>query len=280
MTRDGYRYSILTEEDGSVRFVASESGIAKEVQRNPFGGIIYDSDPSFWIPFGLKHGTSPLRPNYNPISGVDLPDLSIAILNGRPYDHISGRYMSFGPADVAGFSISKLPQSLDLFSLELETATNIPLGILDPFNLHSPSFPDIPRWFSLIGLSPRVLPSVHLPPLGSSPISTRSFGSLPSKLRLFSSPVSVFPSSLLESSQTRIVPEEPTEFFSDDYSFSDLFLLAPGSGNTVQPFPKLARRYLSDCGSSFPYLECRRPKHSSFPLLNSRRDSLPTVVCW
>ncbi|VDK53098.1 unnamed protein product, partial [Cylicostephanus goldi] len=106
MSRDGYRYALAVDDEGSLRYVLSESGVDKEIHRDPFGRVIADTQSSQWIPLGFR-------------GGIDIPELSVTILpNSRPYDTMIGRYMSFGPSQIQRISFKDIMRSVDPFSLE------------------------------------------------------------------------------------------------------------------------------------------------------------------
>ncbi|KAK6012837.1 hypothetical protein OSTOST_21985, partial [Ostertagia ostertagi] len=50
MSRDGFRYAVAVDDDGSLRYLLSESGIEKEIHRDPLGRVIADTQSKFWTP--------------------------------------------------------------------------------------------------------------------------------------------------------------------------------------------------------------------------------------
>ncbi|KAJ1350012.1 hypothetical protein KIN20_005708 [Parelaphostrongylus tenuis] len=217
MNRDGFRYAIAVDDEGSLRYVLSETGVEKEIHRDPLGRIMVDTQAKFWIPLGFR-------------GGVDIPELSVAILSdGRPYDTILGRYMSFGPAHLKRIHFDDILQSVDPFSLEQlsNTASLIPT--------------DLTTWFRLAGLSPTLLPSTVLHRTCQHSVCPRSLASFPSRLRTFSQLPSLFSSELLDTSFTAMYPCEDIAFAVEDAGFHELLVMTPnGNKTTVDALPHLS----------------------------------------
>uniref|UniRef100_A0A0K0D2X2 Tox-GHH domain-containing protein n=1 Tax=Angiostrongylus cantonensis TaxID=6313 RepID=A0A0K0D2X2_ANGCA len=203
MNRDGFRYAIAVDDEGSLRYLLSETGVEKEIHRDPFGRIIIDTQSKFWVPLGF-HG------------GVDIPELSVAILpNGRPYDTVLGRYMSFGPIDLRRINFDDILRSVDPFSLE------------QPSNAASLTPTDMKTWFRLVGLSPVLLPPADLHLTCQHSVCTRSLSSFPSRLRTFSQLPSLSSIELLDTSFMAMYPSEDIAFAVEDAGFHELLVLTP-----------------------------------------------------
>ncbi|KJH48710.1 hypothetical protein DICVIV_05166 [Dictyocaulus viviparus] len=217
MSRDGFRFAIALDDDDSLRYVLSESGIEKEVHRDPLGRVIADTQTTFWVPLGF-HG------------GIDIPELYITIMkNGRPYDTILGRYMSFGPYHISRLHLDDISRTLDPFALE-------------PFNSSLLIPTDVATWFRLAGLSPILLPSTDSHLFCQPSVCARSLASFPSRLRTFSHLSSLYSSELLDSTFTAMFPSEDIIFGVEDAGFHDLLLLTPkGNMTSVDLFPILDR---------------------------------------
>ncbi|KAL6728566.1 hypothetical protein Aduo_010328 [Ancylostoma duodenale] len=215
MSRDGYRYALVLDDEGSLRYVLTESGIEKEIHRDPFGRVIADTQASFWIPLGYR-------------GGVDIPELSVVIMpNSRPYDTVIGRYMSFGPAHIGRVRFDDITRSVDPFALEaIELAPLIPT--------------DLSSWFRLAGLSPSLLPSSDLHLSCHHSVCARSLASFPTRLRVFSQLPSLPSSDLLDETFTAMYPSDDVTFAVEDAGFHELLVLTPnGRMTTVETLPGL-----------------------------------------
>nr|CDJ95832.1 EGF and NHL repeat and YD repeat domain containing protein [Haemonchus contortus] len=215
MNCDGYRYAIAVDDDGSLRYVLSESGIEKEIHRDPLGRVISDTKTAFWIPLGFR-------------GGVEIPQLSVVIMpNARPYDTLIGRYMSFGPDFIERVRFEDIAPSVDPFALgALETAPLIPT--------------DLATWFRLAGLSPSLLPPADLHLNCRQHVCARSIASFPSRLRTFSQVPSLASSDLLDATFTAMYPSEDVSFTVEDSGFHELLVLTQnGQKTNVQSLPVL-----------------------------------------
>ncbi|KIH69035.1 hypothetical protein ANCDUO_00621, partial [Ancylostoma duodenale] len=190
------------EMNGKERYVLTESGIEKEIHRDPFGRVIADTQASLWIPLGYR-------------GGVDIPELSVVIMpNSRPYDTVIGRYMSFGPAHIGRVRFDDITRSVDPFALEaIEVAPLIPT--------------DLSSWFRLAGLSPSLLPSSDLHLSCHHSICARSLASFPTRLRVFSQLPSLPSSDLLDETFTAMYPSDDVTFAVEDAGFHELLVLTP-----------------------------------------------------
>lgn len=117
------------------RYVLSESGIEKEIHRDPLGRVVADTQTTFWTPLGFRGGRFDNAKGPNDLqlaflSGVDIHELSVVIMpHARPYDTVVGRYMSFGPTQMGRVRFADIVASVDPFALEpAETAPLIPTG--------------------------------------------------------------------------------------------------------------------------------------------------------
>lgn len=216
MNRDGFRFALAVDDEGSMRYVLSESGVEKEINRDPLGRIIVDSQKTFWVPLGYR-------------GGVDIPELSVVVLpNGRPYDTLLGRYMSFGPAHIRRLHFDDILRSVDPFALE------------QPSNTASLIPTDLMTWFRLAGLSPLLLPSADLHLNCQRSVCARSLASFPPRLRIFSQLSSLFSSELLDNSFTAMLPSDDITFAVEDAGFHELLVLTPnGNKTTVDTLPFL-----------------------------------------
>uniref|UniRef100_A0A915BMY1 EGF-like domain-containing protein n=1 Tax=Parascaris univalens TaxID=6257 RepID=A0A915BMY1_PARUN len=140
MHRSGLTYAIVCDADGSVRFLFGQDGaLLKEVIRGPLGGIVMDSDPTFFFPLGY------LAQFDDPVAGI-----VIIGADARPFDTVIGRFMTTTPT----FAIA----DLDTFHPELEA---------DPFRLTpskaaSPTIVpvDVSEWMTMSGFwLPDAVPS-------------------------------------------------------------------------------------------------------------------------
>ncbi|KAK5973287.1 hypothetical protein GCK32_003927 [Trichostrongylus colubriformis] len=216
MTRDGFRYAVGVDDDGSLRYVLSESGIEKEIHRDPLGRIVADTKPAFWTPLGFR-------------GGVDIPELSIVIMpHARPYDTLIGGYMSFGPSHIARVRFDDIVRSVDPFAIE-------------PVDM-TPLIPtDLITWFRLAGLSPSLLPVADLHLDCRQHVCARSVASFPSHLRVFSQVPSLASSDLLDETFTKMYPSEDVPFTVEDSGFHELLVLTPnGKTTTVETLPGLS----------------------------------------
>ncbi|PAV59066.1 hypothetical protein WR25_10770 [Diploscapter pachys] len=206
---NGYRYALATDSDASLRYILSENGLEKRIEYDPLGRIVEDTNSHIWMPIGFR-------------GGIDIPELDISIVKGRPLDVSTGRYLSFSPKALVP-SINCLGP-LDLFSDNICNTNSIPT--------------DIPSWLKIAGFSQSLLPSssvglLHLP---YSPLSSRLYSSLEDRFELFSQLSSLRPSALLDPSGTASLPFEEPKWALDDATFSYLFLLDT-SGNTTKVLP-------------------------------------------
>uniref|UniRef100_A0A1I7WF41 PLAT domain-containing protein n=1 Tax=Heterorhabditis bacteriophora TaxID=37862 RepID=A0A1I7WF41_HETBA len=221
-----------------IMYIISESGIVKEVLRDPLGAVVSDSAPSFWIPLGY-------------LGGIDLSQISIVILpGGRPFDTLLGRYLSFGPTHINQISFSNIAHSTDLFALEVEqnplTIPHIPTGsvfiyiyiyILLDIDLNV--FTDIYSWFRIIGISPAIFSSNYLNLLSSNTVLSRAFASFSSKLTALTQLLSISSSKLLDSTFTRMSPPSDITFTLEDIGFYEFLVLNSNEINvrcTIIPF--------------------------------------------
>ncbi|VDO28693.1 unnamed protein product [Haemonchus placei] len=215
MNCDGYRYAIAVDNDGSLRYILSESGIEKEIHRDPLGRVISDTKTAFWTPLGFR-------------GGVEIPQLSVVIMpSARPYDTLIGRYMSFGPDFIGRVRFKDIAPSVDPFALgALETAPLIPT--------------DLATWFRLAGLSPSLLPPADLHLNCRQHVCARSIASFPSRLRTFSQVSSLASSDLLDATFTAMYPLEDVSFTVEDSGFHELLVLTQnGQRTNVQSLPAL-----------------------------------------
>ncbi|KAK6741696.1 hypothetical protein RB195_009519 [Necator americanus] len=208
MSRDGYRYALAADDEGSLRYVLSESGVDKEIHRDPFGRVIADTQSSLWIPLGFR-------------GGVDIPELSVVIMpNSRPYDAMTGRYMSFGPTHTARVRFNDIIRSVDPFALETSDTT--------------PLIPtDLKSWFRLAGLSTSLLPPSDLHLSCQHSVCARSLASFPSRLRVFSQLPSLPSSDLLDETFTGMYPLNDITLAVEDAGFHELLVLTPNNKATT-----------------------------------------------
>ncbi|GMS89781.1 hypothetical protein PENTCL1PPCAC_11956 [Pristionchus entomophagus] len=99
--REGEKeWALMYDEMEQLAMVIGEEGVEREVVYSPFGDIIFDSNPSLFIPSGSFKG------------GIPIPETGLVILrdgaNSRPWDARAGRFLSFPPSTL-------LPSSRDLF---------------------------------------------------------------------------------------------------------------------------------------------------------------------
>ncbi|WKX99660.1 hypothetical protein Q1695_014493 [Nippostrongylus brasiliensis] len=216
MSRDGYRYAVAVDDDGSLRYVVSESGVEKEIHRDPLGRVITDTQPKFWTPLGFR-------------GGIEIPELAVVIMpNSRPYDTVIGRYMSFGSSDIGRARFDDVVGSVDPFTLEpISSAPLIPT--------------DLTTWFSMVGLSPALHPPVKLHLDCHQHVCARSLASFPSRLRVFSQVPSLPSSDLLNDTFTAMYPSDDVSFAVEDTGFHELLVLTPnGENTTVDTLPGLS----------------------------------------
>ena len=90
MVRGGTTYRLITDQLGSVRLVvnASTGAVAQEIEYDPFGEVISDSNPGFQ-PFGFAGGL------YDPETGL-------THFGAREYDAELGRWTSPDPIGFSG----------------------------------------------------------------------------------------------------------------------------------------------------------------------------------
>lgn len=88
--RDGSKYRIYTEPNGSVRFVvqATTGGIAQQINYDSYGNVSFDSNPGFQ-PFGYGGGL------YDPQTGL-------VRFGARDYDPYVGRWTAKDPIGFGG----------------------------------------------------------------------------------------------------------------------------------------------------------------------------------
>jgi RHS repeat-associated protein len=112
MTKSGATYYLLYDQIGSLRAVMDVTGaVVKEVLYDSFGNIIYDSNPSFMVPFGFA-------------GGLHDRDTGLVRFGLRDYDPTIGRWTAKDPIDFAGGDVN-------LFNYVL----NNPVNWIDPSGL-------------------------------------------------------------------------------------------------------------------------------------------------
>uniref|UniRef100_A0A8R1ICS3 Teneurin-like YD-shell domain-containing protein n=1 Tax=Caenorhabditis japonica TaxID=281687 RepID=A0A8R1ICS3_CAEJA len=226
-TDEGTRLAVLADETGSIRaIVGKDSDVVVLPERSIFGA-----------PAPLETLTEPLLP-LGYLGGIEIPEISVSILeNGRPLDLLTGRYLSISPAAVIRMQFTgAFANSIDLMALEYER---------QPYRVGSVP-EDFATWFSLAGLSPTILPSVHLGLPPASPIAHRLLSSFPRKLRPLSHLTTVFATQL--SSDSLAPPPASTCWSIDDIGFSNLLILTENRQNgsvIVQPLADLKQDELA-----------------------------------
>jgi len=90
LQRDGRDYFVVATADFSPKFVFSDDGdLVKSLVYSPLGEVVADSNGNFRLPIGF---------------GGNLQDWRIGLIfsrAGRPYDPLSGRWMSLSPEDIS-----------------------------------------------------------------------------------------------------------------------------------------------------------------------------------
>ncbi|CAJ0941465.1 unnamed protein product, partial [Mesorhabditis belari] len=209
------KYLILSDSKRTPRCIFSENQLLKEIDRSLYGGIISNSNKTFWIPVGY-------------LGGIEIEEAGVVLLNGRPLDTLTGRWMSFGP-DQMGVPKNFLDprQTLDPCAFEENIAsTKMPL--------------DMSSWLSLARISPTTLsPSKSLlltdATNGDSVASAIQTG-FAQRLEYFSRLDSVTRSALGES-LPRISTPTVTR---DDPGFAELLFIIPKNDKIDVKFsPKL-----------------------------------------
>ncbi|VDK46754.1 unnamed protein product [Anisakis simplex] len=151
MHRAGSTYAIVTDADGSVRFIFGPDGaLVKEVIHDALGATVLDSDPTFYFPLGY-------------LSEFDDTLTGIVLIGPerRPLDTFIGRLMSTTPKFVSS--------NLDAFAPETEA---------DPFRLTATKalqpnvIPiDINEWTEMSGFwLPEAVPSTRVTQRWNSPM--------------------------------------------------------------------------------------------------------------
>ncbi|CAI5444222.1 unnamed protein product [Caenorhabditis angaria] len=211
---DGRRFGVICDEMGTLRLISTDSKIVKFIERGIFGKVLEDLDPGFWIPVGY-------------LGGIEIDGLDLVILeNGRALDLISGRYLSISPETVLRLEFEDLENSIDLLALETK---------YQPFAL--PGIPeDFESWFKIVGLSPDLLPNVHLglPSSSSSsfssPVTHRLLNSFPSKLDSLSHINTIRPSRLIDQQNAL----KSNEWSIEDIGFSNLLLINENEKSLIE----------------------------------------------
>src|SRR5581483_6752190 len=81
LTSKSHRFYVATDQNGSPLAVFTPDGnLVKEIIRSPFGKVIRDSSPEFYLPIDFH-------------KGVVEKNTGILIINGRPYDPTIGQWM-------------------------------------------------------------------------------------------------------------------------------------------------------------------------------------------
>jgi len=87
---DGAAFALHFDQVGSLRVVADEDGnVIKEVQYDPFGSILADTNPALSIPIGFA-------------GGLHDRDLGFVRFGWRDYDAFSSRWTAPDPMGDAG----------------------------------------------------------------------------------------------------------------------------------------------------------------------------------
>ena len=112
MVRGGTTYRLITDQLGSVRLVvnASTGAVAQEIEYDPFGEVISDSNPGFQ-PFGFAGGL------YDPETGL-------THFGAREYDAELGRWTARDPIGFAG-------GDSNLYGYVVQD----PVNLVDPYGL-------------------------------------------------------------------------------------------------------------------------------------------------
>ncbi|MDP3261205.1 MAG: RHS repeat-associated core domain-containing protein [Thermodesulfovibrionales bacterium] len=114
MTYGGMTYYLAYDQVGSLRAVTDSSGnIVKRIDYDSFGNILYDSNPTFAVPFGF-------------VGGLHDKDTGLVRFGLRDYDSTIGRWTAKDPIDFAGGDVN-------LFNY----VGNNPVNWIDPLGLIS-----------------------------------------------------------------------------------------------------------------------------------------------
>ncbi|CAD6197401.1 unnamed protein product [Caenorhabditis auriculariae] len=214
---DGSYYALGIDEHNSLRFVLSEAGVLKVVKRDVLGKVVQDSKPDLWLPIGF-------------LGGIEIAELCVTILDGRPLDNSLGRYLSYSVLSLSRLSFSSLTSSLDLFALEDHR---------NPYRV--PSIPtDMPSWFGLTALSASLLPSetFGLPPDRTT--TYRLLSSFPSRLHSFSHLNTILTSPLVDPQSKEMRPSDDVKWSVEDIGFSNLVIVSLNINKTfVNALPTL-----------------------------------------
>ncbi|CAJ0578559.1 unnamed protein product, partial [Mesorhabditis spiculigera] len=210
--------AVLTDATNSPRCFLGANRPMKVIDRGLFGAPSAIND-QFTIPVGH-------------LGGIDIPEMGVVILNGRPLDTKIGRWMSFGPNEL------KLPRTL------LDART-----VVDPFTLSESQMPsasltlptqDLMSWLSLIGVSPIMFaaPPAFLAPEISinTPVISAELSGFTGRLKALGQINSVGQSALVEKvpEATRVATTR------DDPGFGDLiFIVTANRKVQIEPSPKL-----------------------------------------
>ena len=112
MISKGSTYYLTYDQVGSLRVVADASGnVIKRIDYDSFGNIVYDTNPSFEVPFGFA-------------GGLHDRDTGLVRFGYRDYDPDIGRWTAKDPIFFAG-------GDTDLYGY----CVNNPINLIDPYGL-------------------------------------------------------------------------------------------------------------------------------------------------
>src|SRR5208283_5678777 len=112
MSKNGANYYLCYDQVGSLRIVSDTSGnVMKELDYDSFGNVIYDSNPTFTVPFSFAGG------QYD-------PDTGLVHFGARDYDPDTGRWTAKDPILFKG-------GDTNLYGYVLQN----PINWVDPFGL-------------------------------------------------------------------------------------------------------------------------------------------------
>ncbi|XP_050561292.1 teneurin-m-like isoform X9 [Spodoptera frugiperda] len=126
---DDQRFYVATDQNGSPLVVFDVNGeIVKEIKRSPFGKIVKDTNPEFYIPVDFQGG---IYDDYT----------NLIYLDGRLYDPVVGQWMTPSWEHLA----SKLHLPTDIFIYRFKN--NDPINR----NQNTPYMTDLGSWLQLYG---------------------------------------------------------------------------------------------------------------------------------
>lgn len=99
--RQGSRFYVVSSIDATVRYIFTSDTVIKSTLRAPFGDLVQDTNANFFLPIAFKGQFQ------DPDNGV------VVFSDGRPYDAISGRWMSVRIEDLFDVDVFE-PQKINV----------------------------------------------------------------------------------------------------------------------------------------------------------------------